>query len=150
MKMKNLIIILFLVSTGICAQRSNGGHEKIKALKTAHITQALDLTPAEAEKFWPIYNQYNEKMDDIRRKERQEIIAVVRSEMSSLNDAEANELIDKMLDFKTQELEHQKALVEELRKVLPPQKILKLRKAEDDFRRMLVHKLKTRHKKTKN
>ncbi len=141
--MKHLLIILLLITTGIHAQRS-GNHEKIKALRTAHITQALDLTPSEAEKFWPVYNMHNNKIEAIRKKERREIIAVVRSEAGSLSDADANALIDKMLDFKTQELEFKKVLVEELRNVIPPQKILKLRKAEDDFRRILVQKLKER------
>jgi hypothetical protein len=42
------------------AQNGNGQRqEKIQALKIAFITQKLKLTPAEAEKFWPVYNQYN-------------------------------------------------------------------------------------------
>jgi Skp family chaperone for outer membrane proteins len=140
--MKNLILILLLVSTAVHAQRGN--NERIKALRTAHITQALDLTSAEAEKFWPIYNKHNDQMEAIRRKERKEIMSVIRGDMNSVSDEEANDLIDKMLAFKTSEIEHQKALVQELRGVIPPQKILRLRKAEEDFRRKLVETLRER------
>jgi Skp family chaperone for outer membrane proteins len=141
--MKNvLIILLLLATTAVQAQR--GGKERIKALKTAHITQALNLTSAEAEKFWPIYNKHDDQMETIRLKERQEVMSVVRGNLDGLSDEEANKLIDKMLDFKVKEIEHQKALVQELRGVIPPQKILRLRKAEDDFRRILVEQLKKR------
>ena len=37
----------------------------MKALKTAHITDQLDLTSAEAEKFWPIYNEFDAKLIDV-------------------------------------------------------------------------------------
>lgn len=127
-----------MLGTSIFAQ---GRNDRIKALKTAHITQALDLTPAEAEKFWPVYNANEEKMENIRRTERQEIVSKVRAGLSSMSDSDANRLIDKMIDLKSQELEHQKSLVKALRNIIPPQKILKLHKAEDDFRRMLVEKL---------
>jgi Spy/CpxP family protein refolding chaperone len=141
--MKKLLILLtLLLSSGIFAQRV--GNEKIKALKTAHITDALDLTPEEAQKFWPVYNDYEDEMEQIRKKERQEIGEVVRAGSNSLTDKEANAVIDKMLDLKTSELGHQKDLIIKLRAIIPPQKILKLRKAEDDFRRMLVERLKHR------
>src|SRR4051812_33458778 len=37
-------------------QRAGGG--ALDAMKIAFITKRLDLTPEEAEKFWPIYNRY--------------------------------------------------------------------------------------------
>ncbi|MBT8263574.1 MAG: hypothetical protein KJO05_12175 [Bacteroidia bacterium] len=140
--MKNLIILLLLVSTAVQAQRGN--NERIKALRTAHITQALDLSSAEAEKFWPIYNKHTAQMETLRKQERREIMMVVNGDVSSVSDADANELIDKILSFKVSQIEHQKALVEELRGVIPPQKILRLNKAEEDFRKILMEQLKQR------
>ena len=40
---------------------------KIEALRIAFITQQLSLTPAEAQKFWPIYNQFNADMKTLRQ-----------------------------------------------------------------------------------
>ena len=45
-------------------------HKRIKALKVSFITEQLQLAPKEAEVFWPIYNAYDEKMDDLRHEER--------------------------------------------------------------------------------
>ena len=41
-------------------------NEKIKSLKIAHITKTLDLTTSEAEKFWPIYNTFENKQMGLR------------------------------------------------------------------------------------
>ena len=38
----------------------------MQALKIAFITQRLDLTSAEAEKFWPIYNEYEVEINNLR------------------------------------------------------------------------------------
>jgi Skp family chaperone for outer membrane proteins len=140
--MKNLLIILLLFTTAVHAQRGN--NERIKALRTAHITQALDLNSAEAEKFWPIYNKHTAQMEALRKQERREVMMVVNGDMSSVSDADANELIDKILSFKVNQIEHQKALVQELRGIIPPQKILRLQKAEEDFRKILMEQLKQR------
>lgn len=140
--MKNLILILLLVTTAVHAQRGN--NERIKALRTAHITQALDLSSVEAEKFWPIYNKHSAQMETLRKQERREIMSVVNGDMNSVSDADANELIDKILTFKVSQIEHQKALVKELRGIIPPQKILRLNKAEEDFRKILMEQLKRR------
>ena len=43
------------------------GAERVQALKVAFITKALNLTSAEAEKFWPIYNEFQDKRDVVRK-----------------------------------------------------------------------------------
>jgi len=141
--MKKIVIIIFLISAGMVAQRPN--HERIKAFKTAHITQELNLTSAEAEKFWPIYNAFDEKLMALRMKERSEIFMKTRNEgLDSLTDDEANILIDRMLAMKATELEYRKELAENLRKVISPKKIILLHKAEESFKKMLLERLKER------
>lgn len=53
--------------------------ERIKALKVAYITKELNLTSAEAEKFWPVYNDYfaeiekvikEQEPDELKREEK--------------------------------------------------------------------------------
>jgi hypothetical protein len=39
-------------------------------LKIAYITKKLNLSPDEAQKFWPIYNNYANEMRDARREQR--------------------------------------------------------------------------------
>lgn len=132
-----MIVFLFLATA---LQAQEGKHEKIKALKTAFFTEQLALTPTEAQKFWPIYNSYDEKLHDLRRKERNEIYHKLKEGMQNLTDAEANALIDKSLTIESQELELRKQLTAELRKVISPKKIITLKKAEHSFKRELLNR----------
>jgi len=141
--MKKIVLLLFLISSGIYAQGPN--HDKIKAYKTAHITQKLNLTSAEAEVFWPVYNKFDEKLMALRQKERGEISKKIRNGgIDSLTDEEANILIDRMLEMKTTELEYRKELAEDLRKVISPKKIIMLHKAEESFKKILLERLRER------
>lgn len=136
--MNKLVILFFLLAATVQAQE--GKHEKIKAWKTAYITEKLALSSAEAEKFWPIYNKYDEMFHDLRKKERNEIYKKLRDGLENLTDAEANELIDKNLSIESSELELRKQMTTELRKVLSPKKIIILKKAEEDFKRELLER----------
>ena len=140
--MKKLILILLLIGFGMNAQ--NDRNEKIKALKTAYITEQLDLSSAEAERFWPVYNDHQEKMANLRQKERREIFHKLREGVDDMTDSEANELLDIVLVMKTKELEHMKELVQNLRPVLSPKKIIKLKKVEEDFKKRLLERFRQR------
>lgn len=135
--MKKILILILLVTTGMYAQRG-AGKERIKALKTAHITEALDLTSAEAEKFWPVYNNHEDQMDDIKRQRRMDVMSIAKGDMSTLNDADADRLIDKMLEYQKREMQLQITFIEDIRKVIPAQKVIRLHRAEEDFKRKLV------------
>lgn len=136
--MKRLAILFFLLAASVHAQE--GKHEKIKALKTAYITEKLALTSSEAEKFWPIYNQYDEKFHLLRKKEKNEIFKKISDGLENLNDAEANNLIDKSLTLESEEMELRKQMITELRSVISPKKIIILKKAEDDFKKELLER----------
>ena len=66
--MKRLcLFISFVIVCGLAkAQQeqspANAPGEKIEALKVAFISKDLNLTPQEAEKFWPVYNQYSAEL----------------------------------------------------------------------------------------
>ncbi|MDC8000438.1 hypothetical protein POV26_05285 [Aequorivita todarodis] len=134
--MKKLIIIFLLLAATMQAQE--GKYEKIKAFKTAYITEKLALTPSEAEKFWPIYNKFDDKFRDLRKKERSEIFQKLREGLDNLNDAEANELIDVSLTIESEEVALRKQMITELRKVISPKKIIILKKTENDFKKELL------------
>jgi len=57
--MRKLLLILFLCigSTYICNAQAKG-NDDINTVKIAYLTNQLNLTPEEAQKFWPIYNRY--------------------------------------------------------------------------------------------
>lgn len=138
-------ILLLFIGTSLFAQRPN--NDKIKAFKVAYITEQLDLSASEAEKFWPIYNQFNVKFETLRKQERSKLFEKLkRNTVDQLTDNEANKLIDMTIANKILELQYHKELVVELRKVIAPQKIIKLKKAEKEFNKKLLERLKNRRK----
>ena len=73
--MKHLLTILFLICTlSLFSQQNNLSKEsdgsRIEALKIAYITKKLNLSPDEAQRFWPIYNNYANEMREVRREQR--------------------------------------------------------------------------------
>jgi hypothetical protein len=70
--MKKIILILVMalgISAVSLAQDDNdagqkGNGSRIEALKIAYLTKKLNLSTDEAQKFWPIYNEY---MGEIRK-----------------------------------------------------------------------------------
>ncbi len=103
------------------AQNGNGQRqEKIQALKIAFITQKLKLTPAEAEKFWPVYNQYNSEIKTLRINNRG-------------GDVLENE--QKLLDIR-------KKYKPAFENILGPQRLNDLFNAESEFRNVLIKRLK--------
>lgn len=142
--MKKLLFILVLcISFTGFAQKDR--HEKIKALKAAHITEALNLSTVEAEKFWPIYNTYEENMHELRRKERSEIYNKLKDGgLDTMSDQEANKLIDQALELKQQDVSYRIEMLNGLRKAISPKKVIRLKKAEDDFKKQLLQRYKGR------
>lgn len=151
--MKKIVLLVLLISTGLVAQRShdqNHGpdHEKIKALKTAHITEQLDLTSSEAEVFWPIYNEYDKKLQEVRDKERIEFREKLKEEgVDNLTDEEAEMVINRMIELKTSEINYRLELIQNLKGVISPQKIIKLQRAEEQFKRKLLKRLRSQRDK---
>ena len=146
--MKKIIIILFFISAGLSAQPDR--HEKIKALKIAYITQEVSLTSAEAEKFWPVYNAHDSKLNELRKSERRDVGSKLRDGFDTLTDEDANTLIDRWLNIQSETLKLQQELVVNLRKVLPPKKIIRLRKAEEDFKRRLLERYRGKQRGNRN
>ena len=118
-------------------------HEKIKALKIAYITEQLDLTKAEAEKFWPIYNKFEEDRSDLRsegHKDRKDI------DFKKLTEAEANTMLIEMQALNNRKHEIYTNLITDLQKVISAKKIVQLKKAEDDFNKKMFEEYRKRHR----
>lgn len=77
---KILIVMVLIVANFSFAQGFKEKKEKIKALKVAYITEKLDFTTDEAQKFWPIYNTFDEKQFEIRHNKMKAIIKKIEED----------------------------------------------------------------------
>lgn len=114
--------------------------EKIEALRVAYITKELELTEAEAQSFWPVYNEYQDKQEANRKAFRQKYNR--QTNYNFATDKEAEDYINADIQQKAQEAELMKTYYEKIKKVLPVKKVAKLRHAEESFRQELLKQIK--------
>lgn len=122
--------------------------DKVKAYKIAYITDKLDLTPEEAQKFWPIYNENEKIMADLRAQEGAAIKKYIsrRPDVDIISEDQAKEIVTKVKKIQDQIDDQKERVFNKLKKILPYKKILKLQIAEREFKRSLIRKLKKRRK----
>lgn len=141
----NLLIALFLLPIGLNAQDQKQGQrqerkEEIKKYKIAYITEQVNLTSDEAQKFWPVYNEHQAKLDAIR-KERRTKMKAFREKMETATDADIDRMIRNGMEAKKKELQLEETYYEKYKRVLPIKKVAKLYHAEKTFKKELLKKI---------
>lgn len=138
--MRSLIIVFILsfasVTSTFAQPHNREKGKKIDALKVAFISKKLDLSPQEAEQFWPVYNNYQHELMELFHEKRK----LKHSENGP------DQRIDDELSFETRILDLKKKYRTEFKKVLTPEKTMVLFKAEREFREQLINELKDRRK----
>jgi len=140
--MKPLLpILIFFLSFTAFAQPDDKMKERIKAQKIAFITEWVNLTPEEAQKFWPIYNAYEITLEKIRSEDLKDIRRQMMTN-DDMSDAEADALLEKFIEAENNMHKAKVKLIDDLKKVLPSYKIIKLKAAENAFNKRLLDRLK--------
>jgi hypothetical protein len=143
MKIKHSLS-LFIVLLSVSSFGQNGRFfqnkkDQIKALKVAYITNELALTPEESAKFWPLYNAFEDKQREIKKlKLKGYLKHMDQDSFDKLSDKEATILVEQMESYDDELYLAKKKFVGSLKGILSPVKILKLRRAEDNFNRKLL------------
>ena len=142
MKTKNIFTILLLsLSISFYAQGKKmlEKKEQIYALKVAFITNNLSLTSTEAEKFWPIYNSFEQKQFELKRQKSIFFIKKMNDEtLNKMSDKEALAVLTQMEASEDEMFQLRKKLIISLKNILSPVKIIKLKKAEEEFNKKLL------------
>lgn len=154
MKMKNLTtaIISFILLTvtsyaqrGPLRDRFEDKKDQIKSLKIAFITTELDLTSDEAVKFWPIFNAFEDKQQEIRKQKlRSYLDRTDGNSLDRMSEKDATVLINQIETTEDELYQLKKKFISNLRGVLPSVKILKLKKAEEQFNKKLLQQYRDR------
>lgn len=144
-----IILTVAFAATSVNAQHSDKKHkdkwEKYRAEKVAFLTSNLDLTPEEAEKFWPVYNQLEKERWEAQ-KMRREMEEKVRDAEETMSDKKIIQLTRDFAASWQKEAGLMEEYNEKLLDILPPAKVLKLYKAENEFRMHMIKKFRDRRK----
>jgi len=138
-----LISLIILSLTSVLAQNPN--LEKLKAYKIAFFTKRLDLTPQEAEKFWPVYNEFQSRKLHLQQ-ERVLIGKTVNVNGSTMSEKELTDLGDKWIDLEVEEAALSREFHSKVKTILPPIKVVRLYQAENQYRLQLLNELQDRRK----
>jgi hypothetical protein len=138
---KYFFLILLLMPAHSWAQRPPKADEKIESLKIGFLTERLKLTPEEAKVFWPVYNQFQDELEKVR-KQRREGLRNMPEEISGMSDKEIEKIVDNEIGYRQGELDVLKKYHPQFKQVLPIRKVARLYKAEEDFKRRLLELIK--------
>ncbi len=119
--------------------------EQIKALKVAFITDELSLTPDEATKFWPLFNAFEDKQQEIKTQKLKGYLNRMDDDsFDKLSEKDAATMLAQMESTEDELYQLKKKFVTSLKGVISPVKILKLKKAEENFNRKLLQQYRDR------
>ncbi|MDP4131346.1 MAG: hypothetical protein Q8918_09495 [Bacteroidota bacterium] len=124
--MKKLLLYILFIIAGFTVQAQNG--TRLEALKIAYITKKMDLSPEDAQKFWPIYNQYAAELRQARQ-------------YAQRNNQSEIELDEVTLGIR-------KKYNSQFTQVLPPEKVNAFFKSEKEFGVFVQKEMERRELKT--
>ena len=129
---KTLLMLFFLLLHGyFCIAQDDDGEKEgddIKAVRMAYMTDQLKLSSDEAQRFWPVYNNY---IQELRQARRDNSGDVVKQQEAIVN--------------------VKKKYKDNFRKVVgSDDRVNRVYKAQDDFRIMLRNEWQKRHPNANN
>lgn len=128
---------------GMGQRQGQAGIEKLTSYKIAFFTQRLNLTPAEAEKFWPLYNDYSARKSKIQA-DRITLMRYAGQNESNMSQDELTSTADKLSQTFVDEAGLVVSFNNDLRKVLSPAKVIKLYQTENQYKQQLLRELNQR------
>jgi hypothetical protein len=141
--MKRFILILLILPTlaGLAMNAQN--NQRIAAEKVAFFTRRLNLSVEEAEKFWPVYNDYSNRKDKIIQ-DRNNLMKYAAQNKDNLSAKELDEAGDKVVEYITEEAELTRQYHEKFKEVLAPEKVVQLYYLDQQFKAYLLNQLQQR------
>ena len=117
-------------------------HEKLKADKKLMVTKYMDLTTSEAKKFWPVYEAYQQDLQQIN----QRLLHLLQSYAAdyrnqSLTDEKAQKLLDEWIAIENDDAKRRASYLPKVMKVLPPKKAARYLQIENEYRILIKYDL---------
>ncbi|MFN3952455.1 MAG: hypothetical protein ACK4KT_08645 [Thermaurantimonas sp.] len=138
--------LLLLIVFPLHAQNdrlSQKARNRMESMRIGIITSKLNLKPDEAEKFWPLYNEYRKKLDKILADRMQLIESryLPEDSISNISDAEAEKILGSILKLNNEYAQTQSEYYNRFRKLIGTKRTLDLYLAEVQFKRAIVREL---------
>jgi hypothetical protein len=141
--MKKIYVIMLLgLLIGAGAQAQNAENlKRIESARIGLITERLGLSPGQAEQFWPLYKEFSQQRMAIRQDFTE---AKRKHDPGSASEEENKRMLSLGMEVKERELSLEKTYADRLLQVIDSRQLVQLRRAEDDFRKMILRKIQER------
>lgn len=144
---KNVIWIIasLLMITRVAAQPEDmepKEREKIESLKRAFYSQKLNLTVAESEKFWPVYNEFEKSKKDIRKQMKAE----KDKTGAGTTEAQLRTTVGKMSQLKREEIQLEEKFMLDCIPILGVEKTILLHGLDEEFKKEVVQAMRDRRR----
>lgn len=146
----NLVVLIFVSGSLVAQDRDSNFQDRIRAEKVSFITEKLELTPSEAQKFWPLYNEMERDRWEAQKARRELEQRVHEVEEKNLSNEEITQLTRDFSSSMEKEGELYIKYNEEFLKILAPVKVLKLYRSENEFRIYMIRKYRDRGRESRN
>ncbi|MEY3320779.1 MAG: hypothetical protein RLZZ417_362 [Bacteroidota bacterium] len=153
MKLKSGILLTLLASISLSLNAQGPGMsrnnpqrpnvERVKAIRVAVLTEKMNLSTEEAEKFWPVYNEYEREQKKIKEKFQP------NKDILSLDDAAVEKHLFGMLDMEEELVKLKKKYYQNFSKMVGSRKVAILAKSDREFNFAMIERLRNQSKKGK-
>jgi hypothetical protein len=133
MKYISCLLACLFISTSIWAQKSQY-KDRLESLRIAFITEELELTPEESQNFWPVYNAYMDDLSELRKSYKP------KGSVELMSDEELEDILSQSIEKDEKEIELKKSFMADMKNILPLRKVVKLKSAEDEFKKRVLQR----------
>jgi hypothetical protein len=127
-------IVLLFAWVFLFAPKAFSQGEKVEAIRAEFIKKRVEMSVSESEKFWPVYNEYTDKIRALRRNVRQSF----KKAPDNITEKEAEDLYQLDIKSKQAEADVHKQYSDKIKGIIGIKKLALLRKAEEEFKEVLV------------
>lgn len=132
------VTTVFAQPTEVDYENMEAKREKIEAIKAAYITEALDLSVAESQQFWPVYNELSKKEHALRMEQRRNM----QSLDGNKSEKDIEVLIYAIANIRMEREELRISYLDDFILVLGASKTAKLIRVEMEFGRKIMEQMK--------
>lgn len=132
------VLLLTVQPSSAGCYRDRENHDRMRAEKVAYLTAAMDLTPAEAEKFWPVYNDMEKARKEAFRKVMVAYDALKKGLSEGKSEKEISTLLNRYVEAMRTSRDVEARFTPQLTRIVSVEKVAKLLIGEEEFRRMQI------------
>jgi hypothetical protein len=142
------LLITFGYSFNACAQVRTGEElrNNIESQRVALYTQRMNITPVESQQFWPVYNEYLSKKNELAA-EKRKLTKFYLQGSATMTENDIDVVINKYVSIFKSETQLFEEYNKRFRKMLSANKVMKLYLAEIEFKKILLEKIRERSNK---